>query len=120
MSNYPNAIDDASSLYSPADAFSAKPLETITTMPVYAGDTTISVESTGVGFPDEYGILSIDDELIVYTGKTATQFTGCQRGACGRRHRARQHGLGLHQGSPGSRRCDRAGTWGLIRPQLRA
>jgi hypothetical protein len=83
MSQYPNAIDDASSLYSPADAFSAKPLETITTMPVYAGDTTISVESTGVGFPDEYGILSIDDELIVYTGKTATQFTGCQRGAFG-------------------------------------
>jgi hypothetical protein len=81
MSNFPNAIDDASSLYSPADAFSAKPLETITTMPVYAGDTTISVESTGVGFPDEYGILSIDDELIVYTGKSATQFTGCQRGA---------------------------------------
>jgi hypothetical protein len=83
MSQYPNAIDDASSLYSPADAFSAKPLETITTMPVYASDTTISVESTGVGFPDEYGILSIDDELIVYTGKTATQFTGCQRGAFG-------------------------------------
>jgi hypothetical protein len=83
MSQYPNAIDDASSLYSPADAFSAKPLETITTMPVYAGDTTISVESTGVGFPDEYGILSIDDELIVYTGKTATQFAGCQRGAFG-------------------------------------
>jgi len=80
-SKFPNSIDDASSLYSPADAFSAKPLETITTMPVYAGDTTISVESTGVGFPDEYGILSIDDELIVYTSKTATQFTGCQRGA---------------------------------------
>lgn len=55
----------------------------ITTMPVYAGDTTISVESTGVGFPDEYGILSINDELIVYAGKTATQFTGCQRGAFG-------------------------------------
>src|SRR5579884_3777819 len=82
-SKFPNSIDDASSLYSPADAFSAKPLETITTMPVYAADTTISVESTGVGFPDEYGILSIDDELIVYTGKTATQFTGCQRGAFG-------------------------------------
>jgi hypothetical protein len=82
-SKFPNSIDDASSLYSPADAFSAKPLETITTTPVYAGDTTISVESTGVGFPDEYGILSIDDELIVYTGKTATHFTGCQRGAFG-------------------------------------
>jgi hypothetical protein len=83
MSHYPNEIDDASSLYSPVDAFSAKPLETITTMPVYAADTTISVESTGVGFPDEYGILSIDDELIVYTGKTPTRFSGCQRGAFG-------------------------------------
>ena len=92
MSNYPNAIDDASSLYSPADAFSARTLETVTTMMVYAGDTTISVESTGVGFPDEYGILSIDDELIVYTGKTATQFTGCQRGAFGTA--AAQHAAG--------------------------
>ncbi len=92
MSQYPNAIDDASSLYSPADAFSAKPLETITTMPVYASDTTISVESTGVGFPDEYGILSIGDELIVYAGKTATQFTGCQRGAFGTT--AAQHAQG--------------------------
>ena len=83
MPDFPNAIDGASSLYSPADAFSVKPLETITTMPVYAGDTTISVESTGAGFPDEYGILSIDDELIVYTAKSSAQFTGCQRGAFG-------------------------------------
>jgi len=83
MADFPTNIDGASSLYSPADAFSAKPLETITTMPVYAGDSTISVESTGVGFPDEYGILSIDDELIVYTAKNATQFTGCQRSAFG-------------------------------------
>jgi hypothetical protein len=35
------------------------------------------------GFAAAYGILSIDDELIVYTAKTATQFTGCQRGAFG-------------------------------------
>ncbi|MBM4019851.1 MAG: hypothetical protein FJ288_16275, partial [Planctomycetes bacterium] len=83
MADFPNTIDGASSLYSPADAFSAKPLETITTTPVYAGDSTISVESTGLGFPDEYGILSVDDELIVYTSKNATQFTGCQRGTFG-------------------------------------
>lgn len=88
MANFPNTIDDASSLYSPADAFSAKPLETITTMAVYAGDSTISVESTGVGFPDEYGILSIDDELIVYTAKNPTQFTGCQRGTVTAQHTA--------------------------------
>ncbi|MBI4907302.1 MAG: carbohydrate binding domain-containing protein [Acidobacteria bacterium] len=82
-SKFPSAIDDAASLFSPADAFSTKPLETITTMLVQANDSTISVESTGGGFADEYGILSIDDELIVYTAKTAGQFTGCQRGAFG-------------------------------------
>ena len=52
-------------------------------MLVQASDSTISVESAGTGFADEYGILSIDDELIVYTAKTAAQFTGCQRGAFG-------------------------------------
>ncbi|MCL4797528.1 MAG: hypothetical protein KJZ84_23390 [Bryobacteraceae bacterium] len=82
-SKYPTAIDDASSLFSPADAFSTKPLETITTMLVQANDSTISVVSAGGGFADEYGILSIDDELIVYTAKTSAQFTGCQRGAFG-------------------------------------
>jgi hypothetical protein len=83
MAKYPSAIDNPSSLYSPADAFSTKPLETITTMQVQAGDSTISVESTGGGFADEYGILSIDDELVVYTAKSTSQFTGCQRGAFG-------------------------------------
>ena len=83
MSRFPTAIDDASSLFSPADAFSTEPLETITTMLVQANDSTISVESAGGGFAEEYGILSIDDELIVYTAKTAAQFTGCQRGAFG-------------------------------------
>jgi hypothetical protein len=83
MPKFPTAIDDASSLFSPADAFSTKPLETITTILVQANDSTISVESAGGGFADEYGILSIDDELIVYTAKTAAQFTGCQRGAFG-------------------------------------
>ncbi len=82
-SKFPTAIDDASTLFSPADAFSTKPLDTITTMLVLANDSTISVESAGTGFADEYGILSIDDELIVYTAKTAAQFTGCQRGAFG-------------------------------------
>jgi hypothetical protein len=83
MANYPGAIDGAASLYSPADAFSDRPLETTTTGAVLAGDSTINVTSTSGGFAASYGILSIDDELIVYTGKTATQFTGCQRGAFG-------------------------------------
>ena len=61
----------------------ATPLETTTTGAVLPGDSTISVSSTSGGFAATYGVLSIDDELIVYTGKTATQFTGCQRGAFG-------------------------------------
>src|SRR5512146_2188187 len=83
MANYPGAIDGAGSLYTPADAFSDRPLETTTTGSVLAGDSMLNVSSTSGGFPASYGVLSIDDELIVYTGKTATQFTGCRRGAFG-------------------------------------
>jgi hypothetical protein len=83
MANYPGAIDSAASLYTPVNAFSGAPLETTVSGAVQAGDSTINVASTTGGFAASYGILSIDDELIVYTGKTATQFTGCQRGAFG-------------------------------------
>ncbi len=82
MSNFPNSIDGPTTLYSPVDAFSTRPLETTATQQILAGDTTISVASTD-GFAAAFGILSIDDELIVYTAKTATRFTGCQRGAFG-------------------------------------
>ncbi len=83
MSNFPTAIDAASTLYSPVDAFSTKPLETTANGAIGAGESTINVPSTMGGFAATFGILSIDDELIVYTAKTATQFTGCQRGAFG-------------------------------------
>jgi hypothetical protein len=83
MTNYPSSIDAPSTLYTPADAFSTKPLETTATASVGAGDSTISVSSTTLGFADAYGVLSIDDELVIYTAKTGTQFTGCQRGAFG-------------------------------------
>ena len=92
MANYPSAIDDASSLYSPADAFSTKPLDTTATQQILAGDSTVSVASTD-GFAATYGILSINDELIIYTAKNATQFTGCQRGAFGTS--ATQHASGV-------------------------
>jgi hypothetical protein len=41
--------------------------------------TTITVDST-LGFPQE-GKIKIDSEIISYTGKTPTTFTGCGRGA---------------------------------------
>ena len=49
---------------------------------ISATDTTINVASTK-GFPDDYGLLKIDDEIITYTAKTATTFTGCVRGFSG-------------------------------------
>ena len=42
----------------------------------------ITVTSTK-GFPSEYGLLKIDDEIITYTGITTNTFTGCIRGFCG-------------------------------------
>ena len=51
-------------------------------------DDTINVDLTKsptgtVGFPDTYGILKIGDEIITYTGKTSSSFTGCIRGFSG-------------------------------------
>ena len=45
-------------------------------------DQTISVKDT-TGFPDSYGLLKIDNEIITYTGLTTNSFTGCIRGFSG-------------------------------------
>ena len=44
--------------------------------------TTVNVSSTK-GFPKEYGLLKINDEIITYTGLTTNTFTGCIRGFSG-------------------------------------
>jgi len=44
--------------------------------------STIEV-STTKGFPKEYGLLKINNEIITYTGLTTNTFTGCIRGFCG-------------------------------------
>ena len=51
-------------------------------------DTTISVDlgssPTGTkGFPDSYGLIQINDEIITYTSKTNSGFEGCIRGFVG-------------------------------------
>ena len=51
-------------------------------------DTTISVDlgssPTGTkGFPDSYGLIQINDEIITYTSKTNSEFEGCIRGFVG-------------------------------------
>ncbi len=54
--------------------------------PINDSATTITVDSTAL-FPNATilapKIILIDSELITYTGKTATEFTGCTRGALG-------------------------------------
>ena len=46
------------------------------------GDEIVTVTSTK-GFPNQYGLLKIDDEIITYTGITTNTFTGCKRGFSG-------------------------------------
>lgn len=69
-------------------------IETDTTSPVGIGDTTINVSSTTgallrvngpSGSPDTSftSYIKINDEIISYTGLTATSFTGCTRGQLG-------------------------------------
>ena len=45
-------------------------------------DDVIYVKST-YGWPSQYGLLKIDDEIITYTGITTNSFTGCIRGFSG-------------------------------------
>jgi hypothetical protein len=49
---------------------------------ITASSGIITVTSTK-GFPSSYGLLKIDDEIITYTGTSATTFTGCVRGFSG-------------------------------------
>jgi hypothetical protein len=55
---------------------------TYTTTEISSTNTTIPV-STTKGFPQNYGLLKIDDEIVTYTGLTTNTFTGCIRGFSG-------------------------------------
>jgi hypothetical protein len=54
----------------------------ILTKDVLSFDDDIQVNST-IGFPDKYGLIQIDKEIITYTGITTNSFTGCIRGFSG-------------------------------------
>lgn len=56
------------------------PIKTVSE--ILSFDETILVNST-IGFPNTYGLLKIDDEIITYTGLTTNTFTGCVRGFSG-------------------------------------
>jgi hypothetical protein len=55
---------------------------TVLSTDISFSDTEINVTSTK-GFPDSYGLLKIDSEIITYTHKTDTTFNNCVRGFCG-------------------------------------
>jgi len=67
--------------YKNIDSFDSKKLiaSTKLTSDIEFYDDTIYVTSTD-GWPNKYGLLKIDDEIITYTGITTTSFTGCIRG----------------------------------------
>jgi len=56
--------------------------ETSLTSDVLSFDTSINVTSTK-GWPDTYGLLKINNEIITYTSKTETSFNNCIRGFSG-------------------------------------
>jgi hypothetical protein len=56
--------------------------ETTTSSDITFTDTTISVFNTQ-GFPESYGLLKIDNEIITYVSKTDMSFDGCIRGFSG-------------------------------------
>ena len=56
--------------------------ETKLTSGITTTSTTVNVSSTK-GFPKEFGLFKIEDEVITYTGITTNSFTGCIRGFSG-------------------------------------
>lgn len=75
---FPANLDDADSLIRAANNVAAT---TLSDNPLTIGATTVTVPATAA-FPAS-GFLSIDSEIISYTGTTSTTFTGCGRGADG-------------------------------------
>ena len=77
MAVYPGASSQDSDLYIAVNNLST----TLSDNPLTSGATTVNVSST-TGFPS-VGFISIDSEVIKYTGITISSFTGCTRGADG-------------------------------------
>jgi hypothetical protein len=77
MAIFPSAVSTDSDLYIAVNQTGTQ----LTDNPLTAGATTVNVVST-TGFPS-VGFISIDLEIIKYTGITATSFTGCTRASDG-------------------------------------
>jgi hypothetical protein len=77
MAAFPTTVATDSDLYIAVNAVSTQ----LTDNPLSNSATTVNVTSTA-SFPT-VGFISIDNEIIKYTGKTGTSFTGCTRGSDG-------------------------------------
>ena len=80
-------VDIAENLdqYLDFDNLSPEKLSNDTTLSVDIGIdevNTVTVSSTK-GFPNQYGLLKIDNEILTYTGITSNTFTGLTRGFSG-------------------------------------
>ena len=80
------SIDIADNLveYKSLDFLNNETLTGFTSISQYVSkvDETIYVDSTQ-GWPRQYGLLKVNDEIITYTGIGSTSFTGCARGFSG-------------------------------------
>jgi hypothetical protein len=70
--------------YIKIDEITNQPNSVILNTDITSFDDTISVKIEGSptgtnGFPEKYGLLKINNEIITYTGKTFNSFTGCIR-----------------------------------------
>ena len=80
-------VDIAENLdqYLDFDNLTPEKLSNETTLSIDIGtdeDNKVTVSSTK-GFPNQYGLLKIDDEILTYTGITSNTFTGLTRGFSG-------------------------------------
>lgn len=76
MANYPTSVSTDANLYIAKNQLATQLDGSITN-----SQTTITVDST-TNFPTA-GAITIDSEVIFYTGTTSVTFTGCTRGADG-------------------------------------
>lgn len=88
MAIFPTAVSTDVDLYVAVN----NKTTTLSDNPLTAVATTVNVVDT-TGFPTS-GYISIDLEIIKYTGKTGTSFTGCTRGSDG--SSATSHSLGAN------------------------
>ena len=68
--------------YLKIDSFTNQIYSTTLSTSINLTSDVIEVPDTS-GFPDSYGLIKIDDEIITYKEKTKRSFTGCIRGFSG-------------------------------------